>query len=95
MHPPPGSHRVPVHLRGRQSTTTKPASRGIATQDPTVVATLEEALARSWTGTTPDAFEAEVRNWVATVKQPKFGVGYTELVYQPMLEPERDVRPRR
>ena len=60
--------------------------QGVATQDPTVVATLVEAFARSWTGTTPDAFEAEVRNWVATVKQPKFGVGYTELVYQPMLE---------
>ncbi len=60
--------------------------QGVATQDPTVVATLEEAFARSWTGTTPDVFDDEVRNWVATVKQPKFGVGYTELVYRPMLE---------
>jgi phosphoserine phosphatase len=58
----------------------------VATQDPAVVATLEEAFARSWTGSTPDAFEAEVRDWVATVKQPAFGVGYTKLVYQPMLE---------
>lgn len=60
--------------------------QGVATQDPAVVATLEEAFARSWTGTTPDAFEAEVRHWVATAKQPKLGVGYTELVYRPMLE---------
>ena len=60
--------------------------QGVANQDPAVVATLEEAFARSWTGTTPDAFEAEVRNWVANAKQPRFGVGYTKLVYQPMLE---------
>jgi phosphoserine phosphatase len=59
---------------------------GIATQDPTVVATVEDAMARSWAGTTPEVFDAEVREWVATVKQPRFGVGYTELVYTPMLE---------
>jgi phosphoserine phosphatase len=59
---------------------------GIATQDPAVVATLEEAIARSWLGTTPDEFEAEVREWAATAKQPSLKVGYTDLVYQPMLE---------
>ena len=50
------------------------------------MATLEDAFARSWAGTTPDEFDAEVREWVVTVKQPKLGVPYTELVYQPMLE---------
>jgi phosphoserine phosphatase len=59
---------------------------GIATQEPTVVATLEEAIARSWVDTTPDEFEAQVREWAATVKQPSLKVGYTELVYRPMLE---------
>jgi phosphoserine phosphatase len=59
---------------------------GLAVQDPTVVASLESAMARSWTGTTPDVFEDQVRDWVTTVKQPRFGVGYTTLVYQPMLE---------
>ena len=29
---------------------------------------------------------AQVRAWLRTVKQPKFGVPYLELVYQPMLE---------
>ncbi len=47
---------------------------------------LEQAFARSWTGTTPDEFDAQVREWVATAKQPKLGVGYTKLVYRPMLE---------
>ena len=60
--------------------------QGVATQDPQAVATLEAAFARTWTGTTPDVFDAQVRDWVATVKQPRFGVGYTELVYRPMLE---------
>ena len=59
---------------------------GLAVQEPTVVASLEAAMARSWVGTTPDVFDGQVREWVATVKQPRFGVGYTTLVYQPMLE---------
>ena len=59
---------------------------GVATQDPKVVATLQKALIRSWLGTTPDEFDAQVDEWVKTVKQPKLGVGYVELVYQPMLE---------
>src|SRR6478672_9727712 len=59
---------------------------GLAVQDPTVVMSLEAAMAHSWTGTTPDVLDAEVRDWVTTAKQPRFGVGYTTLVYQPMLE---------
>ena len=59
---------------------------GVATQDPQVVATLLEAFARSWAGTTPDAFEAQVREWLRTIEQPKFGVPYVQLVYKPMLE---------
>jgi phosphoserine phosphatase len=47
---------------------------------------LEQAVGRSWAGTTPDVFDSQVRDWVDTVKQPKFGVGYTELLYKPMLE---------
>ena len=59
---------------------------GAATQDPAVVAALQKAFARSWAGTTPDVFDAQVREWLRTVKQPKFGVPYNELVYKPMLE---------
>lgn len=59
---------------------------GAATQDPQVVATFLEAFGRSWAGTTPEEFEAQVRDWTSTVKQPKLGVVYVELVYQPMLE---------
>jgi len=59
---------------------------GLAVQDPEVVATLLAAFGRSWKGTTPEEFEAQVRDWLVTVKQPKLGVPYIELVYQPMLE---------
>jgi phosphoglycolate phosphatase-like HAD superfamily hydrolase len=35
---------------------------------------------------TPDEFEAEVREFFATVKQEKFAANFTDLVYKPMLE---------
>jgi phosphoserine phosphatase len=59
---------------------------GIATQEPDVVAGLLEAFGRTWAGTTPEEFDAQVREWLANVKQPSLGVPYVELVYQPMLE---------
>jgi phosphoglycolate phosphatase-like HAD superfamily hydrolase len=59
---------------------------GIATQQPDVIASLLEAFGRTWAGTTPAEFEAQVREWMAHVKQPQLGVPYTDLVYQPMVE---------
>jgi phosphoserine phosphatase len=59
---------------------------GIATQEPEVVASLLEAFGRTWAGTTPAEFDAQVREWLATVTQPSLGLPYVELVYQPMLE---------
>ena len=59
---------------------------GLATQDPEIVGTLLKGFARSWAGTTPDEFEAQVRVWLDTVKQPKLGQLYVDLVYKPMLE---------
>ncbi|WEO77166.1 HAD family hydrolase [Cryobacterium sp. SO2] len=59
---------------------------GVATQDPEAISTLFAAFSRSWAGTTPEVFDAEVRVWLQTVKQPKFGVPYIDLIYKPMLE---------
>jgi hypothetical protein len=53
---------------------------GVATQDPEVVSTLLEAFARSWAGTTPEEFAAQVRDWTRTVKRPKLGIPYVEPV---------------
>jgi phosphoserine phosphatase len=58
----------------------------VAVQDPAVVETLLTAFARSWAGTTPAEFDAQVLEWTRTVKQPKLDRPYVELVYQPMLE---------
>jgi phosphoserine phosphatase len=58
----------------------------LAIQDPDAVEPLLTAFARSWAGTAPEDFDAQVREWLQTVKQPKLGVLYVELVYKPMLE---------
>jgi hypothetical protein len=58
----------------------------LGVQEPEAVRTLLAAFARSWKGTTPEEFDAQVRDWLTTVKQPKLGVPYIELVYKPMLE---------
>jgi phosphoserine phosphatase len=60
--------------------------QGVATQEPAVISSLVGAFARSWAGTTPAEFEAQVRAWMAAARQPKFGVSYLDLVYQPMVE---------
>lgn len=58
----------------------------VAAQDPETIRPLHEAFSRSWAGSTPEDFDAEVRVWLETVKQPKFDVPYIDLVYRPMLE---------
>jgi phosphoglycolate phosphatase-like HAD superfamily hydrolase len=58
----------------------------IAVQDPSAIGPLLTAFARTWAGTTPAEFEAQVREWLSTVKQPKLNALYVDLVYKPMLE---------
>jgi phosphoglycolate phosphatase-like HAD superfamily hydrolase len=60
--------------------------RGVASQEPRVIEALLDGFARSWAGTRPEDFDVQVRAWLASVKQEKFGVSYLDLVYQPMLE---------
>jgi hypothetical protein len=45
-----------------------------------------ELLVATHTGMTTEAFDATIRDWLATAKDPRTGRHYTELVYQPMLE---------
>jgi phosphoglycolate phosphatase-like HAD superfamily hydrolase len=59
---------------------------GVAVQDPEVIGALLRAFTRSWAGATPEEFDAQVRAWLQTARQPKLGVPYIELVYRPMLE---------
>ena len=45
-----------------------------------------EIIMATHAGMTTDAFEATVKDWLATARHPRFQRPYNELVYQPMLE---------
>jgi phosphoglycolate phosphatase-like HAD superfamily hydrolase len=47
---------------------------------------LVELVAATHAGMTQEEFQAEVKDWIATARHPRFDRPYTELVYQPMLE---------
>jgi phosphoserine phosphatase len=71
--------------------------KGIVTQDPaflqalaqqvpeTVIAFLK-GVGKAWEGTTPEAYDAEVRTYLATSMHPRWNRPWTDLIYQPMLE---------
>jgi phosphoserine phosphatase len=50
------------------------------------MADLEKIIVSTLTGMTTDEFDAEVRKWLATAKDPRWKRPYTELTYQPMQE---------
>ncbi len=47
---------------------------------------LEEILYATLTGMTLEDFQADVKQWLATARHPRFERPYTELTYQPMVE---------
>lgn len=47
---------------------------------------LAEIVAATHSGMTVDEFEAQVDDWLATARHPRFKRPYTDLVYRPMLE---------
>jgi hypothetical protein len=47
---------------------------------------LEKILAATLTGMTVEQFTAQVKDWLASARHPRFKRPYTDLVYQPMLE---------
>jgi len=47
---------------------------------------LAEMMVATHSGMTTDEFEAQVVEWLATARHPRFQRPYTDLVYQPMLE---------
>jgi phosphoserine phosphatase len=53
---------------------------------------LEKILAATLTGMSVDEFNAEVKKWFATAKDPRWKRPYTELTYQPMQEVLRYLR---
>ncbi len=47
---------------------------------------LEKLLAATLTGMTVDQFQAEVKKWIASAKDPRWKRPYTDLTYKPMQE---------
>jgi phosphoserine phosphatase len=58
----------------------------LARQEPDAVAQFLSGVGAAWEGATPQEFDAEVREFVATYRDERFGKLCTELIYQPMLE---------
>lgn len=50
------------------------------------MADLEKILAATLTGMTVEEFQADVKQWLATAKDPRWKRRYTELTYVPMIE---------
>jgi hypothetical protein len=53
---------------------------------------LEKVLVATLSGMTADQFQAEVKQWLARAKDPRWKRPYTELTYQPMHEVLRYLR---
>jgi len=47
---------------------------------------IEKILVATHTGMTVEAFQASVKEWISSAKDPRWNRPYTELIYQPMLE---------
>jgi phosphoserine phosphatase len=71
--------------------------KGIVTQDPAFLQALAKqvpeaviaflkGVGKAWEGTTPEAYETEVRAYLATSMHPRWDRPWTDLIYQPMLE---------
>jgi phosphoserine phosphatase len=60
--------------------------QGLAQQVPEIVIAFLSGVGKAWEGTTPEAYEAEVRTYLATSMHPRWDCPWTDLIYQPMLE---------
>ena len=60
--------------------------QGLAQQVPETVIAFLSGVGKAWEGTTPEAYDAEVRNYLATSLHPRWNCPWTDLIYQPMLE---------
>jgi phosphoserine phosphatase len=56
------------------------------------MADLEKILAVTLSGMTVEEFNTEVKDWLSTARDARWGRPYSELVYQPMLEVMRYLR---
>jgi phosphoglycolate phosphatase-like HAD superfamily hydrolase len=89
--------RIPVLVAQRPELKTVKPYKTILSGDREAVAKLplpelEKVLVATLTGMTVDEFQAEVKQWIANAKHPRWQRRYTDLTYQPMQEVMRYLR---
>ena len=60
--------------------------QGLAQQVPETVIAFLSGVGKAWEDTTPEAYDAEVRAYLAASMHPRWDCPWTDLIYQPMLE---------
>ncbi len=83
--------RVPALVREKPELENVEPFRTVLSGDREAIARLtmpdlEKILAATLSGMTTEEFQAEVKQWLATAKDPRWKRPYTELTYQPMQE---------
>jgi hypothetical protein len=83
--------RVPAVVKARPELANVEPFRTVLAGNPRAIARLSKAALMKVAGATlsgmdVDAFAAEVKQWLATARDPRWKRPYTELVYQPMIE---------
>lgn len=84
-------------VKANPALATEDLYKGIVTQDPAFLQALAQQIpeavigflkgvGKAWEGTTPEAYEAEVRAYLAASMHPRYDCPWTDLIYQPMLE---------
>lgn len=59
---------------------------GVARQQPDAIELFLRGIGEAWEGCSPEEYDAEVRTFVSSHRDERFGKRCTELVYRPMLE---------
>ena len=83
--------RVPALVKRRPELATVEPFRTILTGNRQAIAKLpkaelEKVLFATLTGMSTEQFQTEVKQWIDTTKNPRWGRRYTELAYAPMLD---------
>ncbi|HEY6826635.1 MAG TPA: HAD family hydrolase [Gemmatimonadaceae bacterium] len=83
--------RVPALVKARPELAKVEPFKTILTGDREAISRLpqkelEKALFATLSGMSTDQFQSEAKRWLDSTKNPRWGRGYTELAYLPMLE---------
>ena len=83
--------RVPALVKEKPELKDKEPFKAVLSGDREAIARLSmrelfEIVLATQSGMTVEEYRADVRQWLATAKHPRWNRPYTELVYQPMLE---------